>query len=179
MIQLSTILYLAILTFGLIGYLRGFDKELVSMAGIVLALFILIQFNGFFTSLTSGAGNPLRTLFYLQSVILLVVTFYAYQTPPERLANLSFGGRRRGTRDIIQTRLLGVLAGGFNGYLVFGSLWWFLASKNYPLASILPPQPETASASLVSSLPLEWLLDGNLLTLFVIGLFLFVLIAII
>ena len=45
MIQLSSILWLGIFTFGVIGYLRGFDKELVGLSGIVLALFTLVQFN--------------------------------------------------------------------------------------------------------------------------------------
>lgn len=175
MIQLASVLYLAIFTFSIIGYLRGFDKELVALSGIVLAIFTLVQFNTFFASVASGSGNPLRTLFYFQAFVILTVTFFAYQTPPGRFV-VSTGKRGR---DRIQTRLLGVLAGGFNGYMVFGTLWYYLAEKGYPLDSIAPPSPGSASASLVSSLPLEWLLQGNLLTLLVIGLFLFILIAII
>ncbi|NJL95401.1 MAG: hypothetical protein HC915_17605 [Anaerolineae bacterium] len=47
MIQLATVLYLGVFTFGVIGYLRGFDKELVALSGVVLALFVLVQFQGF------------------------------------------------------------------------------------------------------------------------------------
>lgn len=176
MIPLSSVLWLAIFTFAIIGYLRGFDKELVAAAGILLALFTLIQFDEFFASLASSADNPLRSLFYLQAVILLIVTFFAYQTPPGRLA---LRGTRFAGRDVMQNRLLGALAGGFNGYLVFGSLWYFLAVKGYPLEQITPPQADSASAGLADNLPLSWLLEGNLLTLFVIGLFLFILIAVI
>lgn len=176
MIQLSTVLWLAIFTFGIIGYLRGFDKELVALSGIVLALFALVQFDNFFTSLASSSGNPPRTLWYLQTIILLVVTFFAYQTPPEKFENIM---RRRGGRDKFQTQILGMITGAFNGYLVFGSIWYFLHIKNYPLTSILPPAAGSASAGFVNNLPLEWLLDGNLLTLLVIGLFLFILIAVI
>ncbi len=176
MIQLSSVLWLAIFTFAIIGYLRGFDKELVAASGILLALFTLVQFDEFFTSLTSSADNPLRSLFYLQSVILLIVTFFAYQTPPGRL---SLRESRFMGRDVMQNKLLGALAGGFNGYMVFGSLWYFMAIKNYPLDTITPPQAGTSSAGLADNLPLSWLLEGNLLTLFVIGLFLFILIAVI
>lgn len=176
MIQLTSVLWLAIFTFATIGYLRGFDKELIATAGIMLALFTLTQFNSFFVSVTSGAGNPARTLFYVQATLLLLVTFFAYQTPPGRFARLAGGTSRR---DILQNKLLGILTGGFNGYLVFGSLWFYLDEKGYPLDAIRPPLLNSASANFVDSLPLAWLQDGNLLTLFVIGLFLFILIAII
>ena len=176
MIQLSSVLWLGVFTFGVIGYLRGFDKELVGLSGIVLALFTLVQFEGFFESLASGAGNPLRTLFYLQTAVLVIVTFFAYQTSPDKFANLA---SRRGGRDAFQTRVLGVLTGAFNGYLVIGSIWYFMDVKNYPLTSVLRPAADTASAALIDNLPLSWLLEGNLLTLLVIGLFLFILIAII
>lgn len=179
MIQLATVFWLAILTFALIGYLRGFDKELVAMAGILLSIFILVQFNSFFTSVTEGAANPPRTLYLIQASILLVVAFFAYQTPAERFANLRRGEVKRTARDAFQNQVLGVITGGMNGYLVFGSLWYFLHEKGYPLDSISAPVPGTTSAGLVDNLPLSWLLDGNLLTLLVVGLFLFILIAII
>lgn len=176
MVQLATVFWISIITFAAIGYLRGFDKELIAMSGIVLAIFILVQFNDFFETITAGSGNPNRTLFQWQALVILLVTFFAYQTPPERFNNL-----RRGkvNRDALQTRMLGTLTGGFNGYLVFGSLWYYMDEKGYPLSSVTPPLDGSASEGLLGSLPLAWLLQGNLLTLFVIGLFLFILIAII
>lgn len=180
MVELASVLWLAIFVFGVIGYLRGFDKELVSLAGIILALFTLVQFDDFFTNLTSGSNTPGETLFYLQSVVMLVVTFFAYQTTPSFALSQAIEQRAGGgNRDVLQNRILGTLLGAFNGYLVFGSLWSFLLTTNYPLDSITPPAPETASAGWVESLPLSWLVDGNLLTLLVIGLFLFILIAVI
>lgn len=176
MIQLSSVLFLAIFIFCLIGSLRGFDKELIALSGIILALFTLVQFNTFFANLTSGANNAQRAHFYLQAVILLVVTFFAYQQAPGRLSQFV---NRSNRRDVWQNRLLGTLAGGFNGYMVFGSLWYFLHEKGYPLSAIMAPEIGTSSADMVDNLPLMWLLEGNLLTLFVIGLFLFILIAII
>jgi uncharacterized membrane protein required for colicin V production len=176
MIQLSTILYLGIFTFGMIGYLRGFDKELVALAGIVLSLFVLVQFDGFFVNLADSSGDPQETLYYLQAILLGVVTFFAYQTPPEKFESIA---RRKSGRDKFQTQLLGAVTGGFNGYLVIGSLWYYMDIKSYPFDSITPPAPDSASAGVVESLPLSWLLQGNLLTLLVVGLFLFILIAII
>ena len=173
MIQLASVFWLGILCFGIIGYLRGFDKELIALAGIILALFTLVQFDDFFVSLAESSGSPARTQFYLQMLIVLAVTFFAYQTPPGKFTS---GGR---SRDRFQVRLLGTVTGAFNGYLVVGSLWYFMHIQNYPLDSVLPPAPNSPSAGLVDSLPLFWLLQGNLLTLLVIGLFLFILITLI
>jgi hypothetical protein len=167
---------MGIFTFGIIGYLRGFDKELIALAGIVLALFTLVQFEDFFESLASGSGDPGKSLVYLQALVLIAVAFFAYQTPPERFESIT---RARGGRDVFQTRLLGTLTGAFNGYLVWGSIWYFMHVRNYPLESIRPPLAGTASAGWIDNLPLMWLLEGNLLTLLVIGLFLFILIAVI
>lgn len=177
MIQLSTFLWFAIILFGTIGYLRGFGKELIALAGIILALFTLVQFEDFFENL--GRGSGLEQIFYVKALFLGVVTFFAYQTPPERVTP----ARRRGrgdNRDEWQSRVLGGITGGINAYLVFGSLWYFMDQLAYPLSPhITTPPPDSVSADMVSSLPLVWMQQGNILTLLVIGLFLFILVAII
>jgi len=70
--------------------------------------------------------------------------------------------------------------GAFNGYLVVGSLWYYMRVLGYPLAPNIPaPYPGTVSDAMQYSLPLDWLLEGNLLTLLVVILFLFVIIVLI
>jgi hypothetical protein len=175
MIQLSSFLWFCIILFATMGYLRGFSKELVALAGIILALFTLIQFENFFENIGHGAG--LAQIFYVKAFFLGVFTFFAYQTPPDRVTPTK---RRIEARDNWQNRILGALLGGINAYLVFGSLWYFMDQLAYPLAPhITTPEPGSASASMVSTLPLVWMQQGNLLTLLVIGLFLFILVAII
>jgi hypothetical protein len=51
---------------------------------------------------------------------------------------------------------------------------------NYPLSPNIPaPFVGTASQTMAANLPLDWLLEGNLLTLLVVILFLFVIIVLI
>ncbi|PJF44179.1 MAG: hypothetical protein CUN55_05355 [Phototrophicales bacterium] len=177
MIELSAFLWFNILLFGVIGYMRGFSKEFVALAGIILALFVLVEFESFFETLGRGSGS--EQIFYVKALFLLVVTFFAYETPPERVTPSKRRGRSD-NRDAWQNRILGVLLGGFNAYLVFGSLWYFMDQLAYPLSpSVSTPPPDSASAEMVSALPLVWMQQGNLLTIFVIGLFLFILIAMI
>ncbi len=161
--------------FAVIGFMRGWTKELIATAGIVLALFALRQFETIIIDpLTNGQQ---QAKFYLQAAILVLLAVFAYQTPPERFARGA-----RAAREGIQENILGALIGGLNGYLLFGSLWWYMDNLEYPLSpNILPVVPGSASASMVSALPLSWMLsgDGNVLSLLMIGLFIFVIVAII
>ncbi len=180
MMQLSSVLWMITLLFAAIGFLRGWTKEIVATAGIILALFIQQQFSGVLLDpITAGATPEQR--FYLYAGLLLVITFFAYQTPTHA-ARLSEGRLWSSRREGLQERLLGTAIGAFNGYLVFGSLWYYLDVLGYPFSPYFTaPAPTSPSAALVASnvLPLIWLVQGNLLTVAVVVLFLFVIIAMI
>ena len=64
-------------------------------------------------------------------------------------------------RERLQDILLGVFLGAVNGYLIFGSLWSFMVSADYPFEHvILSPigtQFEEATNRLLSILPPSWL----------------------
>jgi hypothetical protein len=176
MIQLSTFLWGMVLLFALIGFSRGWTKEVIALTGIVLALFTLEQFKGVFLSPLTAGAEPAQQ-FYLYGGILLIITFFAYQTP-ERFEKKT--ARSQKMREGVQESLLGGLIGAFNGYLVFGSLWFYMRELSYPLAPYIPaPFAGTASAAMQNQLPLDWLLEGNLLTLLVVVLFLFIIIVLI
>src|SRR3954471_3717549 len=164
MMQLSTFLWSMIAMFGVVGFLRGWTKEIVATAGIILALFTSWQFSSILIQpLTQGAAP--EQVFYLYTGLLLIITFFAYQTPGTA-ARLSEGRMWSSRREGLQERLLGAIVGGINGYLVFGSIWYFLDAMAYPFAPyIIAPAPGSASAAMVSSLPLIFLVQGNLLTI--------------
>jgi hypothetical protein len=176
MIQLSSFLWFMVALFAFIGFMRGWTKEIIALTGIVLALFALEQFRDIlFAPLIAGA-EPVQQ-FYLYGGLLLIIAFFAYQTP-ERFAKRTT--KSRGARDSLQEGLLGAVIGGFNGYLVFGSLWFYMDTLGYPLSPFISAPPVgTYSATMVEQLPLVWLLEGNLLTLLVVVLFLFVIIVMI
>ena len=119
MIQLSTLLWGFALVFGVIGYMRGLSKELISLAGIVLALFALFQFDGALRGIFL-ANVPGQQKFVIQSIIFLGIAFFAYQTRAlgKRL-NVNPDGR-----DSLQSSVLGAIVGFINGYLIFGSLFF-------------------------------------------------------
>lgn len=172
MIQLSSFLWGMVALFAFVGFVRGSNKEIIGLTGIVLALFVLEQFRDVLLSpLVAGAAPDQQ--FYLYAGVLLVITFFAYQTP-ERFSAME---RRKGAREGLQEGLLGSTIGALNAYLLFGSLWFYMDNLGYPLSPYITAPPlGSASAAMVNQLPLVWLLEGNLLTLMVIVLFLFVLV---
>lgn len=164
-----------VVLFAVVGFIRGSVRELISLAGIVLALFVLEQTGDVVLSPLIGSA-PLAQQFYVYAGILAAVTFFAYQTP----GYLDTGSGSRDAREGLQEGLLGATIGGANAYLLFGALWYYMDNLHYPLSpSIMAPPLNSASADLISSLPMVWLLEGNLLTLVVIVMFLFVIIVII
>lgn len=176
MIQLSSFLWGMVAMFAFIGFMRGWAKELLGLAGIVLAVFALEQFRDVLLAPLAAGAAPAQQ-FYLYAGILLVITFFAYQVPQR------FEGSRRGrggARENLQEGLLGAVLGGFNGYLVVGSLWFYMDSLGYPLTPFVSaPSLTSASALMVEQLPQVWLLEGNILTLLVVLLFLFVVIVLV
>ena len=177
MIELSAVLILMTIFFAFIGSLRGWNKELIAMAGIILGLFALFQFDNLLRG-TILRGVALNQVFIIQAGIFIVVGYFAYQTRA-----LGDGTRRAG-RSNVQESALGAVVGAINGYLIWGSLWYFMDINNYPLDPwIIAPSPGSPSDQMLSWLPLVVLGggvsgSGDLLAVAVIVLFLVVLIVI-
>jgi hypothetical protein len=176
MIQLSAVLVAMAIFFAIIGFLRGWNKELIATAGIILGLFALFQFD----SLLRGvllAGVSQDQVFLVQATIFIIIVFFAYQTR-------ALGRARPDGRDNLQESILGGIVGFVNGYLIWGTLWYFMDINQYPFSPwVVAPAPGSPSDQARDLLPLVILGggingDGNLLAIAVIVLFLFVLIVI-
>lgn len=183
MIQLSTFMWAMALLFGYIGFLRGFSKEMISTAGIILGLFALFQFNDTISQLLFTI--PPEQAFLFRAFAFGLVVFFAYHDRTGEIAEPRRGrGKDDSRRDELQTDILGAILGFVNGYLVWGSLWYFMHITNYPLSPhITAPLGGSYSADFITYLPLFILGggpagDGNLLAGLVIVLFLIVLIVI-
>lgn len=180
MMELSFFLELCIAFFTVVGYLRGIYREFVGLAGIVLTLFVLTEF-GWVLNLIIGGSSPAQR-FTVEALILILFTFFSYQQAPGTFAPRYYRNPRTGAPRLPdevgwQTRLLGALFGGINGYLVVGSLWYMMDQLQYPLSSLfLQPALGSSSANFVNMLPLVWLQQGNLLVWLVAGLFLIIIV---
>lgn len=184
MIQLSLLIYLFAAFFAYVGWLRGWTKEVISLAGITLAIFALWEFRNFIIGVVFN-DLPAGQVFYIQAALFGLIVFFAYQT--RALAERS---GRRNNREKLQSKVLGAIVGAINGYLISGTLWFFLdypfrfgTTPNYPLSPMITvPQVGSVSESMIANLPVYLLTgtqgDGTMLSFLVVVLFILVLVLI-
>lgn len=174
MIQLYSLMWVLAVFFAIVGFQRGWNRELIATSGIILGFFALFQFDSIFRG-TLLLSFPPEQAFFIQAAIFLAIVFFAYQ-------NRVLIVEPRPGRQNFQSGLLGAVVGFVNGYLIGGTLWYFLDINQYPFAPyILAPAPNSPSAQQLGSMPLVILGggvtgSGDLLAVAVILMFLMVLI---
>ncbi len=160
MVTLSFFFYFLVILFGVIGAMRGWAKELLVSFSVILALALLIVLETY-VSIYPFHGKTtdpleLKAEFWTRAVILIMLVFFGYQTP-----NLPRFGGARFVRERLQDTLLGLVLGAVNGYLIIGTLWWFMHEAGYPLAPFISAPPDNdlgrAALSLIPWLPPRWL----------------------
>ncbi len=155
MVGLDAFFWILVFLFGFIGFMRGWAKEVMVTFAVVLGLFILTVLQQFEPQIVTALSvDNSGALFWFRSAIILVLVFFGYQTPNiTRLA-----GGNRFARERLQDSLLGLFLGAVNGYMVIGTLWYFMHVAQYPFPNIISaPAPESAAAQLVAFLPPMWL----------------------
>ena len=158
MISLNVLFYLFVLIFALIGAIRGWAKETIATFSTFLALFIISVFETYVPGIsTFFDSDPVTSKVIFNSILLAVIVFAGYQTPnlPALVDNQRF------MRDRLQDTILGFIIGALNGYMIFGSIWYFMHAANYPFAFVLAPIAGTpageAALKIIPLLPPAWL----------------------
>jgi len=121
--------------FGAIGVVRGWQRELGVTTMLLITLFVIefvltTSVGQRIESFLTGAGVSQEQLLVIESMaavgLLLLVTFISYQG-----LGLVYPGSSKNS-------FLSLLIGLLNGYLFAGSLWYYLARANWPLANVVP-----------------------------------------
>lgn len=155
MLSMVAFFWIVVALFAIIGAIRGWAKELLVTFSVVLAFFIMAVLDTY-TRWTAGLASMTRM--WLRIGILLLLAFFGYQTPSiPRVAS-----RGHFVREKIQDTLLGLILGAFNGYLLVGSLWYFLHEAGYPFPNLIaPPEPGVMlgeqALTLLKYAPPRWL----------------------
>ncbi len=156
MVQMSTMMWGMGIFFAILGFLRGWNREVLATAGVVVAAFVLFQFDPLLRGWLLALA-PLDQVFLVQLAIFMAVVFYAYRTQ----ALIGSEADREPRRSLL-TSLLGALMGFINGYLIWGVIWYLLDINQYPLAPlIIAPGDNSPSAQLLNAIPLV-LISGGL-----------------
>ena len=172
MIQLSSFMWLLAMFCAFIGFLRGWQREVVVTAGMLVVLFALLQFDPYLRGLLLFT-LPRDQIFLIQAALFIAATLFLYQARDL--------GRERARGDV-EGGLLGALVGFINGYLIGGTLWYFMDINEYPLPQlIVAPSLNSPSAQSITIMPLVLLGGGasgtgDFLTIITLGVFLFVII---
>lgn len=136
MIELNVAFWIFVIINGIIGAMRGWAKELLVSFSVLVALFIINIFSSFgpIQNIFQAKGS---SGFWVPASILILMVIAGYQTPAvmTRFAGGKF------TRDRFADAFLGFFIGLLNGYLIYGSMWYFMEQAGYPFSSITAPDP--------------------------------------
>ena len=131
MISILVVFYLFVFLFAVIGAMRGWVKELLVVFSVILALttnHVLKKY----IPLVSGLPNESTSLFWIRALVVITLVYFGYQTviSIQRLA-------ARAARERLQDTLFGVFVGAINGYLISGTILFYLNEANYPFPDIV------------------------------------------
>jgi len=193
MMDLFALFGISIILFAVIGAVRGWSKEVIAMAGLVLSLFAINTFGHLFIKIVGGVGiggneadflAEMQRQFLVLAPIHMIIAFFSYQA-------VLLVRSRITPRKSIQERLLGFIFGALNGYLIVGTLWslleykitpdgWIRIPPNFPYAFesiVLRPIIESPNQELLMThLPIPFLVPW--LPVLVVLIFLFVIVVI-
>ena len=133
MVSLVVVFWMYVILFAVIGAMRGWARELLVAFAVILALFITSVLERFVPFISRTLATIPATLFWLRTAIIIALVFFGYQTPNiPRLA-----AQNRFARDRLQDILLGVFLGALNGYLIVGTVWYYLHVAGYPFPNLI------------------------------------------
>lgn len=156
MISINFVFYMLVFLAAIIGWMRGWAKELLVFFSIILALFIIIvleTYVGFIQNFYLSGGPSVT--FWTRTIIIFLLAFFGYQTP--NFPRFTDAARR----EKLQDSLLGMFLGAANGWFVFGSIWAYLHEAGYFFNFITMPMPGSpmgeSAIRLINSMPPLWL----------------------
>ena len=131
MMSIVYVFWMYVILFGVIGAMRGWAKELLVAFSVILSLAL----NHVLRKYIPLAANMLETdpsLFWVRTIILLVLVYFGYQTVVS-IPHLA----SRAARERLQDTLFGGIVGGVNGYLVSGSILYYVHIADYSFQNVI------------------------------------------
>lgn len=153
MISLASLMWANAIFFAFLGAFRGWSRELIGTAGIILGVFAIFQFDALLRGTIYLLMSP-DQIFGVQILIFFGIVSVAYRI---QSTVDSEDGRSR-----IQSSILGAFVGFANGYFIAGSTWYFLDINRYPFPQLITaPAEGSVTYNALESLPIV-LLGGGL-----------------
>jgi uncharacterized membrane protein required for colicin V production len=174
MIAMVIVFFMFVILFGFIGASRGWAKEVLVIASVILALAIISLLEDVL-GLASYFEKNRNMQFAIRTTILIVLVYFGYQSP--KVGRIAKATEKRGQ---IAEKILGFLFGMASGYFVMGTLWYFAYEAGYPLFIdyVAPAPKELADLTnrIISLLPPAWLNTTLETFIFLVIIFVFIII---
>jgi uncharacterized membrane protein required for colicin V production len=173
MMNIVYIFWMYVVIFAVIGAARGWAKELLVSFSVILALALNHALRRYIPWAENRPDNDI-TLFWMQTLILLALVFFGYQTVVS-IPHLA----ARAARERVQDTIVGGFVGGLNGYLIAGTILYYIHMAEYPFKNIIQPPTDPAVINtfnqMISRMPPHLLGDPGIYFAIILA-FIFVLI---
>ncbi len=151
MIPIELVWLIIVLIFGLIGVVRGFLRELGVTTVMVVLLFAVTFFEGKITPLVTmvaaqvlpSSVTALQAGFWV--VLITVTAFVSYHGQTLKFEGIDVKG--------FLGLFFNLITGLANGYLIAGSIWFYLDRLGYPLLNISCESLSPLAKMLVPMMP--------------------------
>jgi hypothetical protein len=148
MMSIVVVFWMYVVLFAIVGGMRGWAKELLVSFSVILAL-ALNHIIRRYIPLAQGLPETDTSLFWMRTLIVLVLVYFGYQTVVS-IPHLA----ARATRERLQDTLFGVILGGINGYLIAGTVLYYMRAADYPFREVITPPVEEALVQRVNQMML-------------------------
>ena len=137
MMSIVYIFWSSVVLFAIIGAMRGWAKELLVAFSVVTALAVTLLLEKYIP-IVRDLDKSSTSLFWVRTLILVALVYFGYQTVS--IARFS----SKAARERLQDSLFGMVLGGFNGYLIAGSLLYYYYVANYPYPKFISAPTDQA-----------------------------------
>ncbi len=125
MMSLVYVFWMLVVIFAIIGLLRGWVKELLVAFSVILAL-TLNHVLRKYIPMVSTLPDASTQLFWIMALVVVALVFFGDQT-----VALVPHLQSKATRERLQDALFGLIVGGINGYLIAGTILYYIAQTNF------------------------------------------------
>lgn len=138
MMSVVYLFWMFVILFGIVGWMRGWAKELLVAFSVILAL-ALNHVLRRYIPIAQNLSETDVSLFWVRALILLVLVYFGYQTVIS-ISHLA----SRAVRERLQDTLFGGIMGAINGYLIAGTVLYYMHIADYPFPEVIskPTDPQ-------------------------------------
>jgi uncharacterized membrane protein required for colicin V production len=148
MMSIVYLFWLFVILFGVVGLMRGWAKELLVAFSVILALGLNHVLRRYIP-IAQNLPETDESLFWVRTIILLVLVYFGYQT----VISISLLAAKA-ARERLQDSLFGAIMGALNGYLIVGTILFYMHVADYPFPEVISKPADPALLQTVNQMML-------------------------